>query len=181
VARSTVIVGSIAVIKKTGRWDAYKVALPREHEEVLLHAVAATWIPVASAIAHYVTCDALGFTADEQAANGRGTYDQAGTTIFGTVTKLARGAGVTPWTLLSQLQRFWDRGYDGGGVRVTKLGPKDARIDVAECPLVESRYYRNALRGLVTAAVEMFCTKAYTKELARSHGTSSVAYRVQWA
>ena len=178
-ARSTVLVGSIAVLRAGDRWDAYLKALPSVHEEVLLHAVAATWISIDAAVAHYQTCDTLGFTPEQESTNGRGVYDHAGGTIFGTVTKMARGVGVTPWTLFTQLQRFWARGYDGGGVSVRKLGPKEARIDVGESPLAESRYYRNALRGLVTAAAEMFCTKAYARELPRAR--ASVSYRVQWA
>jgi hypothetical protein len=178
-ARSTVLVGSIAVVRASDRWDAYVKALPSAQKEVLLHAVAATWIPIDAALAHYMTCDTLGFTPEQECANGRGTYDHAGGSIFGTVTKMARGVGVTPWTLFAQLQRFWGRGYDGGGVSVTRLGPKEARIDVAEIPLAESRYYRNALRGLVIAASEMFCTKTYAREFPRTYAT--VSYRIQWA
>src|SRR5438093_502536 len=124
-ARSTIIIGSIGVIRATDRWNEYVAALPQEHHAILLESVAATWIPVDSALAHYRACDALNLPVDEQVANGRKNFDRAGATLFGTITKMAREIGVTPWTLLTQMQRFWDRGYDGGGVMITRIGPKE--------------------------------------------------------
>ncbi len=179
-ARSTVLIGSLDAVRATGRFDAYVAALPREHHEALLRAVAGTWVPISVAIAHYTACDALGYSPDQELKNGRFTFDRAGTTIFGTVMKLAKGAGVTPWTLLTQMQRFWGRGYDGGEIAIYRLGPKEGRIEVVNVPLLDRRYYRNALRGILLSAMEMFCSKAYVTERP-GRLPSTVTYRVQWA
>jgi hypothetical protein len=180
-ARSTLLIGSIDAVKTTDRWPRYLAALPARHHDILLQAVAGTWIPLEASLAHYATCDTLDFTQDEQVQNGRVTFDRSGATVFGTIIKMAKGAGVTPWTLISSFQRFWDRGYDGGGIAVYKLGPKEARIETVNIGLLESRYYKNALRGVVMGAMEKFCTKAYVTELPGKRGPHAALFRVQWA
>jgi hypothetical protein len=180
-ARSTVLVGSIAVLRASPHWEPYVKALDPPSREVLLTSVAAAWIPLPMAAAHYRACDALALTADEQVANGRKTFDRAGGIIFGTVMKMAKEAGVTPWTLLAQFNRFWARSYDGGGVQVKKVGPKEAHVDVVQAPLCESRYFRNAVRGVVLSAVDMFCTKGYMSERQSARPHDAVLYRIQWA
>ena len=101
--------------------------------------------------------------------------------MFGTVLRLAKGAGVTPWTVLPHLQRFWERGYDGGGLSVWRLGPKEARIELAQCSLAEVRYFRNALRGLFSSVVQLFCTRAYLQEAPGTRPRGGFAVRAQWA
>ena len=88
---------------------------------------------------------------------------------------------MTPWSVMPHFQRFWERGYDGGGVRCTRLGPKEARLELVAVRVVDSRYYRNALRGLVMGVVELFCNKAYATESPGKRGPGTVSYRVQWA
>ena len=180
-ARSTVLVGSIAVLRESRRWDDYVAALDPQHRDFLLTSVAAAWIPLAAATAHYRACDRLELPVDEQVANGRKTFDRAGGIIFGTAIKMAKEVGVTPWTLLAQFHRFWARSYDGGGVRVLKVGPKEAHVDVIQAPLFESRYFRNAERGVIVSGVDLFCTKGYMTERLGARPHDGVAYRIQWA
>jgi len=170
---------SIASVRQRGRFADYERALAPEHKETLLGAVAATWIPLDAAAAHYAACDSLGLSPEQQAQAGRSTFDGARGTILGTAVRMARGAGVTPWRALPLLQRFWDRGVDGGGVSVVRTGPKDANVQLVQCPLLPSPYFRHGLRGLLGALVELFCMRAYATE--RRHGPTSVEYRVQWA
>ena len=56
--------------------------------------------PVEAAMDHYRACDSLNLSVDVQVANGRGTFERAGSTVFGTILKMARGVGITPWTLM---------------------------------------------------------------------------------
>lgn len=171
---------SIAVVRGSGRFDEYVAQLSPEMREPLLEAVAGTWIPMNVALAHYVACDALAFSTEQAVANGRATFDRTSGTLLGTMIRMAREAGVTPWTVFPHFQRFWERGYDGGGVSVVKTGPKEARIELVQVPLLASRYYRGALRGLVTAVVELFCRRAFLAERAGpTH--SGIALRAQWA
>lgn len=178
--RSTLVLASIESVRLRGRFDDYERALPAEHKEAILHAVAATWIPLDAARAHYAACDSLGLSPEQAATAGRATFEGARTTLMGTAIGLARGAGVTPWHVMPMLQRVWERGCDGGGIMVVRAGPKDAHIDVVQCELLASSYMRNGLRGVVAALMELFCTRAYVTER-RPAGTASVHYRVQWA
>ena len=179
-ARSTVVIGSIASIRESGRFERYAASLVPEHRDELLHAVAGTWIRVEVARSHYSACDSLGLSSEQEVDLGRGIFKRTGDTMFGTVLRLAKGAGATPWTVLPQLQRFWDRGYDGGGVCVQKLGPKEARIELVQCSILESRYFRNAARGLVGSILQLFCTRVYMQELTAVRSAGSVAVRAQW-
>jgi hypothetical protein len=179
-ARSTILLGSIAGLRKAGHLEAYSSALSSAHREVLLQAVAGTWIPIDAALAHYRACAALGLTADAEVELGTSTFAQAGS-IFGTIMRLGKGAGVTPWSILPQFQRFWDRGYDGGGLRVLRLGPKEARMDLIQCPLADIRYYRNACRGLVVTILQLFCQRLYAQEIPSMRSQGSMALRAQWA
>lgn len=177
--RSTILIASIGVIRDAGKLEAYTKALAPEHRENLLGAIAGTWIPMTGALAHYAACDTLGFSVPVEQTNGGATFKQIGTTLLGTAIRLAREAGVTPWTVFPHLQRFWLRGYDGGGLQLTQTGPKTAELRVVECPLVVSRYFRNAFRGLSVGLIELFARKAYAIERERRSGT--ITLRLEWA
>lgn len=71
---------------------------------------------------------------------GRSVSMRAQRTILGTAAKMARGAGVTPWTILPPYGRLSRRGVDCGALAVFTLGPKDARIDIERCALFEMRF-----------------------------------------
>jgi hypothetical protein len=171
---------SIETVRRQGLFVEYERALPAQHKETLLGAIAATWIPIDVALAHYTTCDSLGVSTEQQIKNGRSTFDGARGTLLGTAVRMARGAGVTPWTALPLLQRFWDRGFDGGAVSVMRAGPKDAHTSLVHCAVVASPYFRNGLRGLLSALMELSCTKAFVTER-RPATASSLSFRVQWA
>ena len=132
-------------------------------------------------LAHYAACDALALTREQQVANGRAVFEKTRGTLLGTIVRMAKEAGVTPWTIFPYFQRFWERGYDGGGVTIVKSGPKEVRIELTQFPLFESPYYRNALRGLLTGVFELFCTKAYIVDCPGTRPRWTMAVRVQWA
>jgi hypothetical protein len=180
--RSTLLLGGIASLTAAGLLEAYTSVVPAEVRSTIQSSVAGMWIPVETAVEHYLACDRLGLSSESAAKIGRGTFERTKGLLLGTAISLARGVGVTPWTLFPHLQRFWLRGNDGGGVRVIKLGPKEVRVDVVACPLFESRYYRAAYRGLTTSLVELVSRKAYAHELRSDHDEDSAfSVRMQWA
>jgi hypothetical protein len=143
--------------------------------------VAGAWIPIDIALSHYRACEGLNLAPEQQVANGRHTFDKTRGTLMGTLVRMAKAGGMTPWTVYPHFQRFWLRGYDGGGIRVTRIGPKEARLELVAFPLNDSRYYRHALRGLVMAVTELFCTKSYMIEKTTGRAPGTVSYRLQWA
>jgi hypothetical protein len=178
--RSTILVASVDNLRHLGQFDAYLAHLPKQHHSVVLGSVAATWVPISEAFAHYAAIDALELPPLVQIGMGRRAMDRVAGTLLGTSLSVAKGAGVTPWTILPRVQRFWRRGYDGGGLAVFKLGPKEARIDVAEFSLCTIPFYRRALMGWVSGITELFCSKAYVHEKGSPHGAHSLSVRVQW-
>jgi hypothetical protein len=171
----------MASLRQAGHFDGYAAAIPEEHRDQLLQAVAGTWVPIDIAQSHYRACESLALSSETEVELGKSVFDRTGDTMFGTVIRLAKSTGATPWTLLPQLQRFWERGYDGGGIRVAKLGPKEVRIEVVQCALADSRYFRNAVRGLFGAVVQLFCSRVHVHEVSGQRLAGTFTVRAQWA
>jgi hypothetical protein len=179
--RSTVLLSSVAAVRAAGHGDAYSAALPREFHDTIFHAIAGVWLPMDVALAHYAALDSLHLTPDEATALGRSTEERTRGTLLGTAVRLAKEAGVTPWTVFPLFQRFWERGFDGGGIAVYKLGPKEVRLDCVKVPCNESPYFRSALRGLIWSMLDLFCTRCWIHERAANRAPQSSSYRAQWA
>jgi hypothetical protein len=178
--RSTLIKGGLESLQAAGFGEAYAAISPPEVQAAIGAAVAGMWIPIEIAVAHYLACDELGLSNDSAAQLGRATFDRTKGLLLGSAIGLARGVGVTPWTLMPHLQRFWLRGYDGGGIRATRRGPKEVDVDVVGCPVMRSRYYRAAQRGLLAVLFELVCERAYVHERAFGDAPSSGGMRAQW-
>lgn len=177
--RSTLIHGGIASLRAAGMYDAYVAVVPAEVRVEIETSFAGMWIPVETALTHYFACDALGLSQESVARLGRGTFERTKGLLLGTAIGLARTAGVTPWSFLPHLQRFWLRGLDGGGIQAIRVGPKEARLEVVACALLRSQYFRGALRGLVASLFELVSQKVYVHEEALGAETT-LALRVQW-
>lgn len=177
--RGTLIASSLRSIRDRGRETDYIAQLPEAWRDLPLRAIAGAWLPLDAAFAHYRACDALGFSSSDQVQIGREVNDRVQRTLLGTLLRAARGAGVTPWVALLNVNKLTDRNYDGGGCCVTRLGPKDARAELAANPIFAVPYFRNATRGFWQAAAELFCTRSYVNELA--HTDSGITLRISWA
>ena len=62
--------------------------------------------------------------------------------VLAMILRLAKEAGTTPWTLYAKCDRYWARIFDGSGIGIFKIGPKDARFEVTSCALASSTYWR---------------------------------------
>jgi hypothetical protein len=100
--------------------------------------------------------------------------------MLGLAFRLAKGVGVDPWTLLPRLPEMWSRIWIGGGVSIIKLGPKEARIEIAGWACARTAYCRVAMRGILSALVELFCQKSYAKELSALCTPMTLGYRLSW-
>jgi hypothetical protein len=178
--RSTLVQGGIASIRAGALYDAYVAAVAPGVRQEIETAVAGMWIPVDTAVAHYVACDQLGLSSESAAQLGRATFDRTKGLLLGTAIGVAKGAGVTPWSLVPYLQRFWLRGLDGGGIQAVKVGPKEMRMDVVGCPLFRSQYFRAALRGLTGALFELVTQKSYVHQVPGGSPDTAIALRAQW-
>jgi hypothetical protein len=179
--RSTWLTSSLRAINTRERLDEYMRYLPAQHHEAVMSSVAGTWLPVEVAVAHYEACDLLNFPSRELFTIGHEVHEITQGTVFGTMVKVARGVGVTPWTALSQCQRLWDRVWIGGGLAVFKLGPKEARLEFVGWPCAGSTYIRHAMRGGVCGMLEMFCTRVHMTDMPRLCTATTLGYRIAWA
>jgi hypothetical protein len=180
--RSTLVVSSIQSLRARGLFDRYVAELAPTDSEVLLSLIAGTWIPLATADAHYRALDRLGLPTDVTEAIGGDVAQRINKTLLSTIIRASRSAGVTPWTLLSHVHRFRERSWHGSDIAVYKLGPKDARFEWVSQPLAEIPYFVTSLGGYLAALVGLFSTKAYSRVerdvVWRSH---RIRVRLSWA
>jgi hypothetical protein len=177
--RGTWLATSLKGLRAQGLENEYLAKLDPKHAPTIVNAAYKDWIPVDVFVAHYEACDALALPSFKLIALGTEATRLAQGSVVGMVAKLAGGAVASPWPILSQLQRLWDRVFLGGGVSVTKLGPKDARVELAGFPACRYRYCRIGLRGVLTGMTEMFCTKAHVSEIA-GWTRDSGGMRIAW-
>jgi hypothetical protein len=177
--RSTWLLSSMQALRDRGHLDAYFKQLDRSLHDTMQGLVIGVWVPMSLARAHYEACDRLQLGTNEQIALGRAVSDRAQGAMLGTVVRMAKGAGVTPWTVLPQYRRLFERGVRGGGISVVKLGPKEARIDIVAVELFEVPYFRVAFRGILQGIAGLFCRVSFIHDVPTSRSVDA-SYRFQW-
>lgn len=180
--RSTWITVSLKSVRERGDFERYAKHLASKYRDEILDAVPGTWLSMEAVHAHYTACDALGDSdrtiLDIGAQVGR---DARGSAI-GTMANVAMSSGVTPWTIMGQFQRFWERiASGGGGVEIRKLGPKEARLELVGWTCAEIRYVRVAMRGVLLGVFSLFCRQAFMHEVPSLCTKTTLGYRAQWA
>lgn len=179
--RSTLLLSSVQSLRARGLFDRYVTHLDPAVRDALLTSVAGVWMPMSLGMLHYRACEALGLSLVEATQIGHDVGNRVQGSLLGVLTRAAKGSGVTPWTVLGQIGRLWDRTFQGGGgARLTKLGPKEARAELIGLPLMAVPYFRHAYRGAFHAGLELFCEKIYVNEIASRSSDVAGAYRVSW-
>ena len=180
--RSTLIAASILSLRSRGHLDAYLEILPPRFHADVLHAVAGMWLPLEVGLAHYRAAEALRLDGEEQSELGRGVAERIQNNLLGTLVRVAKGAGVTPWVGLEYLPKLWQRTVLGGGIAIYRLGPKEARVESHGMPeLSELSYFRNAYRGMFASSGQLFCSRIYVHDLAQFTARRIIAFRIAWA
>jgi hypothetical protein len=178
--RSTWLTASQAAVREHGLGAAYEAALDPALKDLVLSTVAGVWLPMPVARAHYAACNALALPTHDLLAMGMAATRRANATTLSFVARLAQGAGATPWTILEQGTRLWERTCRGGAVGIRRLGPKEAQCEVVGYPLADLTYNRVTFRGIVSAVVELFCQKGYVREVPRLCDERSLGFRLSW-
>ncbi|HTQ43995.1 MAG TPA: hypothetical protein VMI75_14655 [Polyangiaceae bacterium] len=180
--RTTLIVSSLQSLRKRGLYENYIQRLPDEHHAVVRSMIAGQWVPMRVAEAHYDACEALGIERRDVNNIGREVGDRIEGTFLATMVRMAGSVGATPWTALSYVDRLYDRIFaGGGGAAVYKLGPKDAEAHFVGVPLCRIPYFRSAMAGVFEVGAELFCTKAYAKEVPDASPPMGAVLHVAWA
>jgi hypothetical protein len=179
--KSTWLTASLDTLRERGHFERYLAFLTPEHRDAIVGSIAGTWVPVDVCYAHYRACDALGLNVAEQLQMGRGVLDRLQRTIFSLAFRVAREAGVTPWTMLKIFPMEFERQWRGGACGIFRIGPKDARVELIGFPVSAIPYARIALRGMAMGLCELVCARCYVHDVRELCTDTSIAYRVAWA
>lgn len=178
--RSGLLCSSVQSLRERRYFDAYLAKLPREHHARVLSLTAADWIDPELAFHHYEACDALGIDVAEQEAIGMQVAQQLQRGFLKVVLRLAIESGVTPWAVLERYQKLWERYFDGSAVAVTRLGPKEARAEIAGFPLARIGYVQWGVGGILRGVTELVARRVYVKRLTPLCSATTLGYRLSW-
>ncbi len=150
--RGTVILSSIHALRELELFEAYRAQLPEQLAPSILQAVPGTWLPLELARTHYVACQSLHLSPNLEMEVGLRSGKKSIGAMLGTAVRLSRVAGATPWTLIRGGDRVWNRAYDGGAMRIYRVGESEAFVETHKNPLmVELEFCRNSFRGFCLA------------------------------
>lgn len=181
--RSTLITSSLASLRELNLFERYDALQRSPHRDTILNCVAGEWLDLEVAFAHYRACDALGLTRDEQIAIGKSVSKRIHETFLRMIVTAARGVGVTPWVLLRRGDSLQARLNRGGGVRLTRITERVARVEIARSPLLEVTYFRNALLGMYAAGVELLAKDVIVRLIPNESQRPGelTTLRIEWA
>jgi hypothetical protein len=177
--RSSAMVIAQGLLREMGQFAAYEEGIPPEDRPAVFGVVPGAWIPVETALAHHRSIDTLRLPPSEQIALATGSGEKVHSALTGTILRMSREIGVTPWALLPHMQRIWDRICRGGDISIEKVGPKEAVLRMYGLPLCASSYFRVALRYVIQDGLSHWCTRCFVTEVAWTPTT--LTFREAWA
>jgi hypothetical protein len=180
--RGTLLASSMQSLRSRGLFDRYSARLSDNYRDRVLNSVAGEWLSTEIALAHYSACDALGLTVEDQIGMGRDVSKRTHETFLGLIVKMARGIGVTPWVVFPKINSLYMRIFRGGGIQITRLGPKDAKVQTIGLTPLGITYFRNAYLGMYEAGVGMFASNVQVRplSLAASPPGKDFVLHVRW-
>lgn len=110
-------------------------------------------------MAHYRACEALELGKHEAWEIGVEVTRRVHGTSLALAFRLAKQAGVTPWSVLLQLPRLWERVWRGGGLAIHKRGPKEAILEVIQWRMAGIPHVRQTFPPSCTASSSCFAGK----------------------
>lgn len=157
----------------------YEAALQPEHSEALRQCMPSEWVPLSLACAHYAALDALRLPSAELRQLGIAVARRIHDSPFFPLVRIAAATGATPLSALVLMPKLWTRIFQGGGVAITRTGPKDAVIRAYKNPLFHSAYFRHATGGHVELTAELLSVRAYVRLLPQE-APESCRYHISW-
>jgi hypothetical protein len=161
--RGSLIASSLETIRQLGLFDRYEAHLPAQHHDAVVYVLAASWVPIDVAMAHYGACEEMQLTEPELHEIGRHVSQRIMGTFLGTLVRTASKIIATPGMPLRHYPRLWDRLLEGGGCTVSMMGSRDARIESRGVPMFRYRYFRIAYNGLIRGAASVFRSDVQTR------------------
>lgn len=178
--RSTLLCAGLAALRSLGHFERYLRHLDDAGRRWAMELVPGAWVPAATAMQHFVACENLDLGTEGAFTVGVESGDRANSSFWKTLEALHHASAPMPWPLLFQYPRLWGRMFEGGAVRVTRLGPTHAEVSVSDVPFARFPYFRDAFRGTNYAALRRCVPGARVFELAGSATATSFAVQAVW-
>jgi hypothetical protein len=180
--RGTLLVNSLRMLEESGYLAAYLERMSAVERDAVRFTMAASWVPVELAIAHYEACDKLELSDAQMEHAGTVMGARIAETFLAGTLRATRPAGVDAvWLGIEQNHRLWDRLYVGGGSYIVKTGLKDVVAEMRGLPLVASRYFRIGSFAHTVALARLVCKNAFIKPARpRIPHPHTVAMAVSW-
>lgn len=180
--RGTVIATSLGMAREHGFEAKYFDHLAAEYHGIVREVQPLSWVPMEVVIPHYRAMAYVFPGTERQIENGRVSSERTQNAYLRTVVRALQATGhVTPLTGLKRLPAIFGRMLNGGGgVAVYGIGPKDARIELVNYPLLEVAYVRNGWQGMFESALSLMSRRVVVKQDAKYRGVHNAAYVVSW-
>lgn len=178
--RSTLLCASIQSLRQRGLYDAYLDQLSPADRARAQALTPGQWLPVERAVVHYLACDRVPITAAQRIEIGGDVAQRIQQSLVSVIVRLTREGGVTPWAVVTNAEKLRQRSWQGGGIRVSKVGPKDAVLEWAEQPCVESMHFRLGFGGLLKALGELYARRVFVNE-EPTKDPSTLVVKISWA
>jgi hypothetical protein len=175
--RSTLVASSVRELGRIGRLAEYQALLPVHLHPVILGTLAGSWLDVDVVAEHYRAVAALDMPVTQQLALGKAVGSAMHGYLIGPTARDQK-ANRSPWTVLRNARRTWDRIYVGGDVSVDKVGPTEAIRTMYGLSLNNIPYVRNATRALLQVGLSSWCEKCVVSEIEWT--PALLEFRISW-
>ncbi|MGZ3421732.1 MAG: hypothetical protein ACXVEF_31080 [Polyangiales bacterium] len=179
--RSTLICASIQSLRQRGLYDAYLAELTEPQRQDAMALTAGSWLPVQTAVNHYLACDRLPLSDSDRITIGGDVARRVQHSLLNLLVRLSREGGATPWSVVTSAEKLRAQTWKGGGIHVVKTGPKDMRLSWHQQPCAQSTHFRLGFVGIVQGLFELFSRKAFVSEDKRGHERNTVTIVGAWA
>lgn len=178
--RSTLLCASIQSLRNRGLYEHYLQALTPEQQKDVQALTAGVWLPIERAVEHYRACDRLPLTKEQRIEIGGDVAQRIQQSLISVIVRLSREGGMTPWSVVTNAEKLRQRSWQGGGIRVSKLGPKDAMLEWGEQPCACSVHFRLGFLGILKSLTELYARRAFVSEDPPPNDCTVIA-RLSWA
>jgi hypothetical protein len=178
--RSSWLTSSLKAMKARGLTDRYLQILPKKLHDSVMHSEAGVWLPVDVATAHYTAMDQLGLSEGEVVRIGMEVAERTQGLFISAILQFARSVGVSPWAVLGQVNRVYEKNWIGGGIGVFRVTPREARVVIAGWPFAHIAYNQHGVRGILLAGIQPFCSRAIAQAVPKYTTGTQICVRLQW-
>jgi hypothetical protein len=140
--RMVLLQSSLNQLRSHGYFERYQSFVDQDVLALLTSEIAPGWVPVDVARAHYDACDNLLLSPEQVVAIGSDVGGHLSDAVVVSPAKKSRDSDFDIWAALGPIHRLWARVYQGGSVKVVKLGPKEQLLESFGFSLDRSHYFR---------------------------------------